>query len=176
LNGERISTPPALGNPAIEHRKLEQMTMSSGRALDGDGIEGTEVTRLKSSDAKSATAGDGFPNRPMRPSGLGAWRNLRNSLSASPAISIPSVLSIPGLTAFTKVFLAPGSEAIVRVIACAARAPRKTVEKQGPGLAAFVPLHAGGRQEWRIVNGRNNSRIPDKLLDGGSGSCQYKQL
>ena len=75
------------------------------------------VIQLESSLAKNTAAGAISCGWPIRRSGLCASTCLRKSLSVIPAVCVPSVSTMPGLMAFTRILRGPSSLANVCVTA-----------------------------------------------------------
>src|SRR5260370_15728403 len=67
------------------------------------------VIHRASSDARNDTGGAMSSGRPARPNGVAAIAPFSKSLPAIPAASTPSVITSPGLTAFTRILRAASS-------------------------------------------------------------------
>src|SRR5439155_6660181 len=78
------------------------------------------VIHAESEDARNTAVGAMSCTCPMRPRGVCDSSCLRKSLSCNPAERTPSVSTMPGLMALTRMFRGPSSFARVRVIASTA--------------------------------------------------------
>src|SRR5215510_557916 len=67
------------------------------------------VIQRESSEARKTAAGATSRGCPIRPSGVCASYCLRNSLADNPAACTPSVSTMPGLIALTRMFRGPSS-------------------------------------------------------------------
>src|SRR5436309_5630745 len=99
---------------------VAKFTSFSNQRLPPEITKVSPVIQDESDEARKTAAPAMSWGCPMRPSGVCASTCLRISLSAMPAACVPSVPTMPGLMAFTRMPRGPSSLASERVIASTA--------------------------------------------------------
>ena len=78
------------------------------------------MSHAESSEARKTAMEAMSPGWPMRPSGVWATVPFSKSEPMKPALCVPSVSTMPGLSALTRIFFGPSSRASTPVMASTA--------------------------------------------------------
>src|SRR5881409_2290420 len=124
----RVAVAPGVATPAIfaaapslaKHRQVHLGQNRRNQRIPPVMCSVSPVIHAESGDARNTAAGAMSCGWPIRPRGLWASTCLRKSLSSRPAALKPSVSTMPGLMALTRILRGPSSLASERVTASTA--------------------------------------------------------